>query len=342
MTSLIDPRKPLELARNCPVDIYLSGHEGAGYGKTYFPWPYRMSRPGETLASYFNDCDKYILDSGIHREEITNSDVIREAKKVKPDYIIAADVLYKPEITTEKIFEFLDLLEEHSIDAKPIIPLQPSQQGETDHWRHFQDLNGLSDYYAIGGVLGIPSEKKQEAARKVREKAGENVKLHGLAFDIKYFNSPEIIKEPYIDSIDSSSPIQDGRKGLAWAYTADGIERLQYPEPKGPTALLQVSLHSGLSLVTTARLILNEFKNDIEFKGKSQPNNFGVTMTRFGFGGSVKENKDGTQKYENGHIEVSAKTIKQAVNDYPDEKEPIAVAKFILDSLSDYTLIEEN
>lgn len=262
---MIDPRKPKELSRKCPIDIYLSGCDGGGYGSTYFPWAYRMNRPKELRQTYVDDSDVFIEDSGIHIDSITTEDVIQGALDYRPDRVIAADVFYEPEKTTERIYEFLDMIDDRGVEAEPIIPLQPSESGVADHVDHYRDVAGLSDHYAIGGVKDAPASVQRDAVESIREEVGDGVTLHGLGFGLKYFTDPRVLGNPLLDSIDCSTPIQRAREGEYWTLDENGDMVKQYhPKPSGTFSLLEIAMESGLTLISLARMVLLASEGDMD------------------------------------------------------------------------------
>lgn len=257
---ILDPRKPKELARECPLDIYLSGSDGGGYGSTYFPWAYRMNRTKDNglTPTYVEDCDKFILDSAINVDEITNDDVINDVEQYDPDYVIAADVLYDQEETTARVIEFLDLLDDTDSTAEPIIPLQPSSKGNVDHHEHYHDLSHLGDYFAIGGMKDITDHDLMRfAAEFVAEETGEGDQLHGLGFGIGYLTDPRVRENPILDSVDCSTPIHEGKAGRMHLFNDNEYDVVQMPKPKGRISLLRVSLASATTLVSMAQMMLN-------------------------------------------------------------------------------------
>lgn len=262
---LIDPRKPKELARECPLDIYLSGSDGGGYGSTYFPWGYRMHRAKERglTPTYVEDCDTFILDSAINVEDITTDDVIDDVEKYNPDYVIAADVLYDPGKTTERVHEMAGRLEAADADTEMIVPLQPTASGRADHHLHYPDVAGLSDYYAIGGLRDTNDvDIIREAAENVRAAVGDDVRLHGLAFGMKYLTDPRVRTDPMVDSVDCSSPIREGRSGRMHLYEDGEYKTIQMGRPTGRMSLLSVSMASGTTLISMAQMMVEEYDKD--------------------------------------------------------------------------------
>lgn len=275
---VIHPRKPKELARKCPTSVFLSGHDGGGYGKTYWPWPYRIDRVGEANSTYVADSDQFILDSAISDDDVETEDVIEEALQYEPDLVIPADVLWEPEETTERVLEFLDAMDDAGVEAEPIIPLQPTAEGMADHHQHYRELEGLADRYAIGGVKDADPSIQRDGVEAVREIAPD-VHLHGLGFGIGYYRDPRTRRDPLLDSIDSNSPIVNGRHGRHWQFHDGKLIEMDHPKPEGQFALLQVAVASGLTLIAICRIILNDADPDPEdIPGDGDP----VTNTELG------------------------------------------------------------
>ena len=253
---MIPPRMPTNLAHQCPLNIFLSGNDGAGHGSTYFPWPYRMNNPKEASSTYVGDSDVFILDSGITHDDVDNEDVVEQALEHNPDYVFAADVLHDPERTTERVTEFLDMLDDAGVESEPIIPLQPTRKGRSDHGTHYSALEGLGEYYAVGGVKDESAETKRDGAESVRRVAGDDIKLHGLGFGIEYFTDDRVLEDVILDSLDSSSPIRQAQSGYYWMYENGRLVKREFDSIGGPFALFQVALASGLTLTSLAKAVI--------------------------------------------------------------------------------------
>lgn len=253
---MVDERVPTQLAKDCPLDIYLSGNDGAGHGATYFPWPYRMNNPKEIGGTYVNNSDVFILDSGINHDDITNEDVFKKALAFDPDYVFPADLVGDPDTTTERVLDFLNEMDDAGVTADPIIPLQPTQVGGADHHKHYPDLEAHGDYFAVGGVKDAPAATKRRAVENVRRVAGDDVRLHGLGFGVAYFQEPRVLRKVMLDSLDSSGPIQQADNGVYWSFVDGELTRHETERPKGDYPLFQIAMLSGVTLVSLARMVM--------------------------------------------------------------------------------------
>lgn len=255
---LLKTRTPRELAEECPVNIHLSGCDGGNEGETHFPWSYRMNRVGEVTSTYVSASDVFILDSAINDDDVTNDDVIESLETYDDvDYVLPADVPWNPEKTTERVFEFLDMLDDAGIDVGVIVPLQPTHEGGTDHADHYRELEGLSDYYAVGGLKDAPVAPKYEAVRRLRSATGDDVDIHGLGYGVSYFQSSAVIDEPVVDSVDCSTPIMNGKKGYWHEFDGSELVTREMDTEGGDYIQLESSMRAGLTLIAIARKILH-------------------------------------------------------------------------------------
>lgn len=53
-------------------------------------------------------------------------------------------------------------------------------------------------------------------------------------------------------------------------------------------------------------------------------------MTRFGFGQQEAENDSGTKRYSDGHVDVSGKALKTAIQEYDGDIPRVAVGKMLI------------
>jgi hypothetical protein len=259
MNALIPERKPWECARACPINIHLSGCEGGGEGETYWPWPYRMNRAKEAGVSetYVGSSDVFMLDSAIDDPSITTEDVIEDAESYDVDYAIAADKIWDPETTTDRVIEFMDALDDSSADVETVIPLQPTAEGRSDHGEHYKKLEGIGDYYAVGGVKDASAETKRDAVESVRDVAGDDILLHGFGFGVGYFQDDRVLHRPLLDSIDCTTPIRQGRNGEYWTFEEGSLVKHKMDVPSGDFVALQGAMAAGTTLIALCRMIMH-------------------------------------------------------------------------------------
>jgi len=201
----IDRERVKEVTQKCYVDLYISGTLPTGW------WPWRMQPAHDSGPNHVERCETYILDSSLNKPDVGNKEVFDRAHQLGADMVVLADEPEDMHATITSVREGLELLDDHPCEAEPIVPLQPP------HDECYQRLQGLADRYAIGGVKDAPPSTKIEAARSVRELAGQDIWLHGLGF------TPETEQEHYgprtlvhalnedpdlLDSLDYSTAIQ--------------------------------------------------------------------------------------------------------------------------------------
>jgi hypothetical protein len=259
--ALVDPRKPRELARECPIDIYLSGHDGGGEGRCYWPWPYRMDAATEALETYVRDSDVFILDSKIGDPEVTNADVLADAERLNPDYVVPADAWCDPAATTGRIEAFASELEGWDTSADMIVPLQPTAEDMANHHEHYPEVAHLGDFVALGGLKDAPAKVQRDAVENVRAVAGDDTHIHGLGFGINYFRDRRVLKAPVLDSIDCSTPIQEARNGRFWTFADGELTRREVDRPSGAFDLLQIAMAGGTTMTALARMVLAGDRN---------------------------------------------------------------------------------
>lgn len=181
------------------VDVYLSANDGK---RIY--WPYRMHPVHEANKGYRDACESYIIDSSFQDESITNEDVLDTAFRLDAEMAVLADVYHDADATVQALLEGRELADDHPYDGKLIAPLQPP------HDACYDALEGQFDVYAIGGLKDAGGFDQIQAARSVRERAGPDVRIHGLGFGV----SDELVWAAHewpglLDSIDYSTPVQN-------------------------------------------------------------------------------------------------------------------------------------
>lgn len=206
------------------IDLYLAGCEGA---RIYWPW--RMAREGGSYGTrYRNACESYWLDSSIFNSEYKNKDVLDDGFKVDAEAVLLADTMGDYEQTVDSIHEGLALADDHSFEGTVIIPLQEPYD------ECYKEFEGESTHYAIGGLNRGSDRRRIEAARTVRNMAGNSIHLHGLGWGIGNELAGEIHANPeLLDSVDYSTPIQSNTDALA------GKERMSVLAMKAATQLVE-------------------------------------------------------------------------------------------------------
>ena len=181
------------------VDLYLAGNDGA---RIYWPW--RMARENGSLGDrHRNACENYWVDSSIFNSDYQNKEALDDGHKYDAEAVLLADTMGDYEQTVESIHRGLEIAETHPFDGTVIIPLQKPYDA------CYQEFAGESTHYAIGGLNRGGDRQRIEAARTVRDVAGDDIHLHGLGWGIGDQLAGAIHDNPdLLDSVDYSTPIQ--------------------------------------------------------------------------------------------------------------------------------------
>lgn len=207
------------------VDLYLSAVDGA---RIYWPW--RMQPVHEASKRHRNACESYIVDSSFKDDTITNEDVLDTAAALDAEAAALADVWHDKDATVDAILDGLELFDDHRYDGDVLAPLQPP------HDECYVELAGQVDIYAIGGVKDAGDETKLAAARAVRERAGEDVHIHGLGFGVTEALTEAVREQPtLLDSLDYSTPIQSANT----TAVAPGKERMSVVAARASATLIE-------------------------------------------------------------------------------------------------------
>lgn len=192
-----------EAAYRSPVDVY-SASIGAGISLRY-NWPFKLISVDNIPNNGEHErirvsCETLMVDSGIGNEDVGNEDVLDAAHKVDADWVVPKDYLEDHDRTTESVYEFFDLYDDHLCDADVIVPLQPP------HHRHVPDLPE-ADAYAVGGVKDDPVENQLKAVRNARNAVGGDAYLHGFGMGSSRILVDTLRENPaLLDSFDVSTP----------------------------------------------------------------------------------------------------------------------------------------
>ena len=187
------------------LDLYLAGNDGA---RIYWPW--RMARENGSLGDrHRNACEHYWVDSSIFNGGYSNQDVLDDGFRYDAEAVLLADTMGDFEATVDAVSEGLDCADDHQFSGTVIVPLQ-APFGEC-----YQEFEGESTHYAIGGLNRASDRKRIEAAREVRSVAGDEIHLHGLGWGVGDQLAGEIHANPdLLDSVDYSTPIQSNTDAL--------------------------------------------------------------------------------------------------------------------------------
>lgn len=207
------------VARECPINIYLSG----GNGRMY--WPYRLqpAKKGDSTPSVRESSDTYILDSGFDEDGIPQEQVISMAYERQPEYVIPNDSVNTPEFdgdfrdaieaTASKVESFLDKIDEKTFPATVIVPLQPPHELHYAYLHEHYPRQVQRGHFAIGGLKNASSQDQIRAMQSIRRVAGYEPYIHGFGFGA----APDILdalreNPALIDSVDFSTPQDHTRR----------------------------------------------------------------------------------------------------------------------------------
>lgn len=231
------------LVNEAYVDLYLSVNVGSTTApkgsRAYYPYRLEQAHEIPESATSHPECYRYIVDSSYNKPEYGNEEVLDTAHRVDADTVVLADVLNDIDGTVEAVIEGLELYEEHDFDGDIIIPLQPP------HDECFVKLRNrgvsMDHTFALGGLKNCNDDKKKiNAAKSLREVAGDEVSIHGLGYGITPQIADAIRENPnLLDSMDYSTPAQSG------------IDNLM----KGKEGLCTVAARAGAGLVEDLRRI---------------------------------------------------------------------------------------
>jgi hypothetical protein len=194
------------------IGLYLAGNDGA---RIYWPW--RMARENGSLSDrHRNSCEVYWVDSSIQNSDYTNRDVLDDAARYNAEAVLLADTMGEFEQTVKSLKHGLDLADDHAFSGDIIIPLQAPYD------KCYAEFAGESNYYAIGGLKNSSTDQPRiQAAKTVREIAGDSIHLHGLGWGPRDELVSAIHDDPdLLDSIDYSTPVQSNTEAMA------GTERM--------------------------------------------------------------------------------------------------------------------
>lgn len=181
-----------------PVQLFHSAEDG---GNVFWPW--RMNGTHKTHQSLVDQSDYYILDSSFQHEDIRMPDVLDKAATVGADMVALVDIEGSMSETVDSVMESLEVVDDSDFDGELMVPLQPP------HDKCYLELEGVGDWYAVGGVAKSPTNEKIDAIESVRRLAGDEEHLHGLGFGVSNSMARYIRDNPdMLDSMDSMSAYQ--------------------------------------------------------------------------------------------------------------------------------------
>lgn len=182
-----------EILSDSPVRLYFSASDSGA-----LKWPWRMNACHHAEQTYVDNSEHYILDSAFQRDDIGTEDVLDKAVDFGAEMVALVDIYGSKNKTVDKILSDMEIVDDHEFSGDILVPLQPP------HGECYKSLEGVGDWYAIGGVMKAPPEEKIQAAQSVRDVSGDDIHLHGLGWGATDKVIRAIRDSPQlVDSIDS-------------------------------------------------------------------------------------------------------------------------------------------
>lgn len=178
-----------DLLSKVELNVYIAKEIESIYG--ILDYPFRLisadklvNRSKEGIFTLKNSAikniyrsQKIILDSGGTHPDITNEIILEVANELQPNYIVPKDYpgLDKPTIeSVKRFFEIKDSYLKYDPECI-LIPLQKP-------YRIVQEFMNKSDYFAIGGVVGMNNDKKKRIFETILRKYPQKLfHLFGVA-----------------------------------------------------------------------------------------------------------------------------------------------------------------
>lgn len=264
----------IKVARRAVVNLYVAGTNGR------FFWPYRLQPADEATPSVRRKSFKYILDSGFDNQNgITNEDLITEAKRRDPTYVIPNDEISDEDTssweaireTAARVEQFLDLVDERGLNCKVLVPLQPPYDLHFEHLRVNHPRQARRRHFALGGMKDSPPERQLRHIRRFRAEVGWDAYAHGLGFGASRPMIEALREEPaLLDSVDVSTPQQHAITG----QIAGASRRPVYYGPaKGKDITTTTGKATVAELTDIARMLAPSITtdDDLEVNWESLP-----------------------------------------------------------------------
>lgn len=252
-----DVKQRIRVARHAVVDLFLPG----GNGRMY--WPNRLQPQHEATPSIRRKSLRYILDSGFNdKSDITTQDLLDAVSKYQPDYVIPNDcVRYQDGVDEEKartetaaqVGSFLDAVDERSLAANVLVPLQPPYDEHLALLEAEYPRQAKRSHFALGGLARAAPADQLAHVRRFRAIAGKHAYAHGFGMGVSRQLIEALRADPWLlDSVDASTAQQHAKNGqLA------GTARVSVYV--GPAAGNQVSTTAGqyimAEMVDLARML---------------------------------------------------------------------------------------
>jgi len=196
-------------------------------------YPYKLQKPSTVNQRVRDTAEVFIMDSGIG-DDVSNAEVLDLAHEYDAEFVIAKDYLHDQERTTESVYTFMELYEDHDCDAWPLVPLQPPFD---EHYRQLDEFG----WYVLGGMAtdDIHAQQQLEWIRDFRTVAPEAF-AHGLGVGGGFEFARHAAGENLLDSLDCSTPEQAAmfgkvlneklrQKSIRTFESGDGVRKRNTP-----------------------------------------------------------------------------------------------------------------
>lgn len=178
--------------REAPVKLFFSENACS------LKWPWRMAGAQHAQERMVESSEYYILDSAFQRDDIGIEEVLDTGVELGADMIALVDEYGSSAKTVENVLNDMEAVDDHEWDGDVLVPLQPP------HGKCYRELEGIGDWYGVGGVARSSPEEKIHAAHEIRDAAGPEIHLHGLGWGVTLPVVRAIRDDPdLLDSLDS-------------------------------------------------------------------------------------------------------------------------------------------
>ena len=182
------------------VQLYLSANDGA---RIYWPW--RMQPPSEATRSYRGACEQYVIDSDPLDDDVTATDVLDTAHRLDAEVASLQDVYQDKDATVDNLLRGLEVADDHPFGGDLLLPLQDPY---VECWKDLGEPT--EEWIGIGGLKDGTTRQRIDAATDLRDAVGSDVWIHGFGWGVTGIASTIRRRPELLDSIDYSSPIQNG------------------------------------------------------------------------------------------------------------------------------------
>jgi len=171
-------------------------------------YPHKLQKPSTVSNRVRDTATSFIMDSGIG-DDVSNEEVLDLAAEHDADYVVGKDVLHDFQATSENVWRFLELYDDHACTATPMVPVQCNPNEGVWHADHVPELPDTG-HYVLGGmaVPEVSTTDQIKSSRECRETVGEDAYVHGLGVGGGMEFVSKVAGTGWLDSVDCSTPEQ--------------------------------------------------------------------------------------------------------------------------------------